>query len=59
MKGKTLFQLGQRTAAAKEFEAVVHDFPNSPVAPQARAQLKVLGINVPGTTTAKKRRPAQ
>ncbi len=59
MKGKTLFQLGQRTAAAKEFEAVVHDFPNSPVAPQARAQLKVLGINVPGATTAKKRRPAQ
>jgi tol-pal system protein YbgF len=44
MKGKTLFQLGQRTAAAKEFESVVNDFPNSSVAPNARAQLKVLGI---------------
>ncbi len=55
MKGKTLFQLGQRTAAAKEFQAVVTDFPNSNVAPQARAQLKVLGIN-PGGTPARRRR---
>lgn len=56
MKGKTLFQLSQRTAAAKEFEAVVRDFPNSSVAPQARAQLRVLGINVPGATSTRKRR---
>jgi TolA-binding protein len=48
MKGKTLFQLGQRNAAAKEFMAVVTDFPHSDVAPQARAQLKVLGVNPPG-----------
>jgi tol-pal system protein YbgF len=50
MKGKALFQLGQRNAAAKEFQAVVRDFPNSDVAPNAKAQLRVLGINPAGTT---------
>ena len=54
-KGKTLFQLSQRTAAAKEFQAVIAEFPNSDVAPQARAQLKVLGIN-PGTAAPVRRK---
>ncbi len=49
-KGKTLFQLGRRNDAAKEFQAVVKEFPNSDVAPQARAQLRVLGLN-PGSAT--------
>ena len=56
-KGKVLFQLGQRTAAAKEFQAVVSDFPNSDVVTQARAQLKILGIN-PGATPARRKRGA-
>jgi TolA-binding protein len=54
-KGKTLFQLGRRTDAAKEFQAVVNEFPNSDVAPQARAQLRVLGIN-PGAPSPRKKR---
>ena len=55
MKGKTLFQLGQRSAAAKEFQAVVADFPNSSVAPNAKAQLKVLGINTAAPTARRRR----
>ncbi len=54
-KGKTQFQLGQRTAAAKEFQAVVNEFPNSDVVTQARAQLKVLGIN-PGPAAPVRRK---
>jgi TolA-binding protein len=54
-KGKTLFQLGQRNAAVKEFESVLNDFPRSSVAPQARAQLKALGINPPGAAPVRRK----
>jgi TolA-binding protein len=53
-KGKILYQLDQKNAAAKEFLAVLGDFPHSSVAPQARAMLKNLGINPPGTTSRRR-----
>ncbi len=55
MKGKALFQTHQRDKAAKEFQAILDKFPRSDVAANARAQLKVMGLNpAPAASAAPK-----
>ncbi len=46
MKGKTLLAMSKRDAAAKEFREVVSKFPDSDVAPNAKAELRSLGLSV-------------
>lgn len=47
MKGRALIQLSQRNEAAREFNAVVTQFPSSPAAATSKAALKQLGMNPP------------
>ena len=47
MKGRALIQLSQRNEAAREFNAVVTQFPASPAAATSKAALKQLGMNPP------------
>lgn len=55
MKGKSLMELGKRDAAAREFRDVYSKYPDSPLAAQAKDQLKQLGLPV-GTTRTRARR---
>jgi TolA-binding protein len=52
-KGKTLLAMGKRDAAAKEFREILSKYPNSDVAPQAKTELRNLGLS-PGTGAANK-----
>jgi TolA-binding protein len=45
MKGKTLMQMGQRTAAAQEFRELIRLYPRHELAAKARAELKTLGLS--------------
>jgi outer membrane protein assembly factor BamD (BamD/ComL family) len=58
MKGRALIQLGQRNEAAKEFKAVLAQFPNSPIAPNCRESLRMLGVSpgAPATVTRNKKK---
>lgn len=57
MKGRSLMQLGQRTAAAAEYRELVKRFPNHETAAKARAELKNMGLSAsaPATPPRKKR----
>ncbi|HCC59219.1 MAG TPA: transporter, partial [Solibacterales bacterium] len=44
MKGKALFQLGQRTRAAAEFRTLLEKYPTSELAANAKQQLRALGL---------------
>jgi len=55
MKGRTLVKLGQKTAAAEEFRALLKRQPTGEYATKARAELKSLGFNVPPTSRTKKK----
>ncbi len=55
MKGRTLFQMGERTKAANEFRAVYSRAPRSDLGAKAKAQLASMGLSV---TAATARRPA-
>jgi TolA-binding protein len=44
-KGKTLLAMGKRDAAAKEFREIVSKYPTSDVAPQAKTELRNLGLS--------------
>lgn len=55
-KGKTLLAMGKRDAAAKEFREILSKYPTSDVAPQAKTELRNLGLS-PGTGAAPKGRP--
>lgn len=46
MKGRTLFQMGERTKAANEFRAVYARSPRSELAAKAKAQLANMGLTV-------------
>jgi tetratricopeptide (TPR) repeat protein len=46
--GLTLEQSGESAAAAREFEQIVRDAPDSPVATTAREKLTALGRSAPG-----------
>ena len=55
MKGRTLFQMGERTKAANEFRAVYARNPRSDLAAKAKAQLASMGLTVSGTAPRKKK----
>jgi len=55
MKGRTLFQMGERTKAANEFRAVYNRSPRSDLAAKAKAQLASMGLTVSGTVPRKKK----
>jgi TolA-binding protein len=44
MKGKTLTQMGQRTAAAQEYRELIRLYPRHELAAKARSELKALGF---------------
>jgi TolA-binding protein len=54
-KGKTLLAMGKRDAAAKEFREILSKYPDSDVAPQAKTELRNLGLSS-GTGAATKGR---
>jgi tol-pal system protein YbgF len=54
-KGEALLALGRRDAAAREFRDVATHFPDSDVAPRAKAQLRDLGLAVGPAKPAKRR----
>jgi len=54
-KGKTLLAMSKRDAAAKEFREILSKYPDSDVAPQAKIELRHLGLS-PGTGAATKGR---
>lgn len=56
MKGMSLLKSGQRTQAGAEFLQVLQKYPTSEVATKARAQRRALGLSVPATPSATKRR---
>jgi tol-pal system protein YbgF len=56
MKGMALLKSGQRTQAAAEFLNVIQKYPTAEVATKARAQRKALGLSVPATSAAPRRR---
>src|ERR1700690_1809928 len=56
MKGRTLFQMGERTKAANEFRAVYNRNPRSDLAAKAKAQLASMGLTVSGAAPAHKRK---
>jgi TolA-binding protein len=56
MKGRALIQLSQRNEAAREFNAVVTQFPASPAAATSKAALKQLGMNPPAAPAPVRRR---
>jgi tol-pal system protein YbgF len=49
MKGRTLFQTGERTKAAEEFRAVYNKSPRSEIGAKAKAQLANMGLSVAPT----------
>jgi TolA-binding protein len=53
-KGKTLLAMGKRDAAAKEFREILSKYPDSDVAPQAKTELRNLGLST-GTTKRRSR----
>ena len=55
MKGRTLFQMGERTKAANEFRAVYARNPRSDLAAKAKAQLASMGLTVGGTAPRRKK----
>jgi tol-pal system protein YbgF len=55
MKGMALMQLGKNDAAAREFREVYTRYPDSDLAPKAKARLRDLGLPVGGATPAKPR----
>lgn len=55
MKGRTLFQMGERTKAANEFRAVYARNPRSDLAAKAKAQLASMGLTVSGTAPRKRK----
>jgi len=55
MKGRTLVKLGQRTAAAEEFRALLKRQPTGEYATKARAELKSLGFSIPPTSRTKQK----
>lgn len=54
-KGESLMALGRRDAAAREFRDVVSRYPDSDVAPRAKADLKDLGLTPAPSAPRKKR----
>jgi len=55
MKGRTLFQMGERTKAANEFRAVYARSPRSELAAKAKAQLASMGLSVSAAAPHHKR----
>jgi tol-pal system protein YbgF len=55
MKGRTLFQMGERTKAANEFRAVYARNPRSDLAAKAKAQLASMGLTVAGAAPRKRK----
>jgi tol-pal system protein YbgF len=55
MKGMSLRKMEKRDAAAKEFREVYTKYPDSEVAPNAKEQLKLMGLSV-GATSKRSRR---
>ena len=55
MKGRTLFQMGERTKAANEYRAVYARNPRSDLAAKAKAQLASMGLTVSGAAPRKKK----
>jgi TolA-binding protein len=53
-KGMSLVNLGRKTEARAEFDALIKEFPKDPLAVDARDQLKNLGYNPPRTAPASK-----
>jgi len=54
MKGRTLFQMGERTKAANEFRAVYARSPRSDLGAKAKAQLASMGLTVSGSAPHRK-----
>lgn len=54
-KGKTLLAMSKRDAAAKEFREILSKYPDSDVAPQAKTELRNLGLS-PGTPAGSRSR---
>jgi TolA-binding protein len=55
MKGRTLFQMGERTKAANEFRAVYARSPRSELGAKAKAQLATMGLTT-GAGTPRRRK---
>ncbi len=55
MKGRTLFQMGERTKAANEYRAVYARNPRSDLAAKAKAQLASMGLTVSGAAPRRKK----
>jgi tol-pal system protein YbgF len=56
MKGRTLFQMGERTKAANEYRAVYARAPRSELAAKAKAQLASMGLSV-GAAAPHRKKP--
>jgi len=55
MKGRCLMQMDRRDSAAREFREVIQRYPDAPIAAQAKARLKDLGLST-GTAPARAKR---
>jgi len=54
MKGRSLFQMGERTKAANEFRAVYSRSPRSELGAKAKAQLSGMGLSTTTGSTARR-----
>ena len=54
-KGRTLLAMSKRDAAAKEFREIVSKYPTSDAAPQAKTELRNLGLSTGTGTTSRSR----
>ncbi len=54
LKGMSLKALGRFDAAGQQFKTIVRKYPNSDRAPEAKAQLKALGLTAGPTKTTKR-----
>ena len=55
MKGRTLFQMGEKTKAAAEFRVVYGRAPRSEMGAKAKAQLASMGLTVSGAAPRKRK----
>jgi hypothetical protein len=56
MKGRSLMKLGKKTDSAKEFRAVIAQYPRSDSAAKACTELKGLGYSCAVSTAASRKK---
>lgn len=56
MKGRTLVKLDRRDEGAEQFRDIIRTSPSSPQASRAKAELRELGLSVPATKPASRKK---